>query len=92
VGVGTERGDLAGDVDVVLDGDGDTEQGALSPSSSSCVGLVGLEQRSFGEHHPECVQLSVEAVDPLQVELDELTRGDLAGGDQLGLAGDARKR
>ena len=28
--------------------------------------------------------------DPLQVELDQLARGDLAGGDQLRLAGDSR--
>ncbi len=31
------------------------------------------------------------AGDPLQVELDQLTRGELAGGDQLGLAGDSGK-
>ena len=30
----------------------------------------------------------VEPRDPLEVQLDELARGDLAGGDQLGLAGD----
>jgi hypothetical protein len=54
--------------------------------------LVGFEQDAFGKHNPESAQLPVEALDAPEVELGELARGDLAGGHQLGLAGDAGKR
>ena len=36
------------------------------------VGLVGLHPRALGEHDPERVQLPVVALDPLQVEVDQL--------------------
>jgi len=53
------------------------------------VGLVCLQASTLGEHDPERVQLAIQARDPLQIELHQLARGDLAGRDQLGLTGDA---
>ncbi len=73
MGVAAERGYLAGDVDVVLDGDRHTEQGALPSGAPARIGLVGFEQRALGEHDPESIQLPVEALDPLEIELDQLT-------------------
>src|SRR6185312_10991370 len=46
--------------------------------------------RPLREHDPERVEDRVVTGDPVQVELDELARGDLAGGDQLRLPGDSR--
>ena len=81
-------GHLTGHVDVVLDRDRHSQQRAHATGPATRVGLVGLEQRAFGEHDAKRVQLRVEPLDPLQVELDQLARGDLARGDQLGLASD----
>ena len=83
-----EGGDLAGDVGVVLDRDRHPQQRALSAGAPPRVGLVGFQQRAFGEHSLVGVQLLVVALDPVEVELHELARGDLPGGDQLCLAGD----
>ena len=89
MGVGAVGGDLAGDVDVVLDGDRDAEQRALAAGAAARVRLIGFETCAFGEHHAEGVQAGVVACDPLEVEVDELAGGDLSRGDQLGLAGDS---
>ena len=53
------------------------------------VGRVGRGERLVGEHDPERAQLRVEPLDPLEVELGQLARGDLARPDQLGLAREA---
>ncbi len=81
-----------GDVDVVLDRNRDALKRTLPAGATACVGLVGFQQSTLGEHDPKCVQLTVEALDPAQVELDQLARGDLPGGDQLSLVGDPRER
>ena len=86
------RGHLAGDVDVVLDRDRHAQQRALAAGRAARVGLVGFQQRALGEHDPEGVQQRVVARDALEVELDELARGDLAGGDQLAPGGRFRRR
>ena len=52
------------------------------------VGLLGLQQRAFGEHHAKGVQSRLRALDAPQTQLDELARGELPVGDQLGLSGD----
>ena len=67
VGVAAVRGDLAGDVDVVLDRDRDAEQRALVAAAAAAVGLVGLGERALGEHDAEGVERRVEARDALEV-------------------------
>ena len=88
VGVRAERRHLAGHVDLFLDRDRHAQQRALAAGPPTRIGLIGFEQRALAEHDPEGVQLRVEPRDPLQIELHQLARGDLASGDQLGLAGD----
>ena len=86
-----KRRHLAGHVELVLDRDRHAQQRALGGRRYQLalgVGLIGLQPRALLEHDPERVQLWVEALDPLQVEVDQLARGDLARGDQLGLPGD----
>ncbi len=68
---------------------GTPSSGRSAAGAAARVGLVGFQQRALGEHDAERVQLRVEARDPLEVELDQLARGDLARGDQLRLAGDS---
>ena len=91
VRVRAERRQLAGDVDVVLDRDRHAQQRArVAAGAAARVGLVGFQPRALGEHDAERVQRAASSArDPLEVQLDELARGDLAGGDQLGLAGDS---
>ena len=84
-------GDLAGHVRLSFTATGTPSSGRSSPPAAPGVGLVGLGQRPLGHHHAEGVQLGVEPRDALQVELDQLARGHLAGADQLGLARDARE-
>ncbi len=67
---------------------GTPSSGRSLAAAAPGVGLVGLEPGTLGQHDAERVQPAVEAFDPLQVEVDELPRGDLACGDQLGLPGD----
>ena len=67
---------------------GTPSSGALPAGSPPRVGLVGLQQRALAEHHAKGVQRGSSRSIRSQVQLDELARGDLAGGDQLGLAGD----
>ena len=68
---------------VVLDRDRHAEQRPLVAGAAARVGLVGLGERALGDDHAEGVQLGVEPLDPLQVELDQLARGDLAAAHQL---------
>jgi hypothetical protein len=84
--VGAMCRQLAGHVDVVLHGDRDAEQRPLSVAAAARVGLVGLGQRALGHHDAIGVQLRVDAVDALQVELHELTRGDVARADEFRLS------
>jgi hypothetical protein len=90
-GVGAVGGQLAGKVDRVLDRERHPEQRPLLAGREPRLGLLRLGQRPLGEHDPEGVQLRVEPLDPLEMELDELARGDLAAADQLGLAHGARE-
>jgi hypothetical protein len=57
-------------------------------SALTAIGLVGFHLRPFGEYDAKRVQQRVVALDPLQIQVHELAGGDLARGDQLGLAGD----
>ena len=66
------RRQLAGHVDVVLDGDRHAEQRALAARTAARVRLVGFQPRALGEDDAEGVQLPVVAVDPVEVQLDEL--------------------
>ena len=79
VGVRAERRHLAGDVDVVLDGDRHPQQRPLVAAAAARVGLVGLQPRALGEDDTEGVRGRVQARDPLEVELHQLARGDLPG-------------
>ncbi len=89
VGVRAVRGDVDGDVGVVLDRHGHTEQRALVAALESRRRLVGLRQRALAVHAAERVELRVQPVDALEVGLDQLARRDLAGPDQLGLSRDS---
>ncbi len=84
---GAVGGVLAGDVGVVLHGHGHPQQRALLPRSAPAIGLLGLRQCPFRQHHPVAVELRVDALDALQVGLGELPRADLAGAHELRLAG-----
>ncbi len=68
VGVGAVSGDLAGDVDVVLDRDRHAQQRALAAGAAARVGLVGFQPRALGEHDAEGVQPRIQARDPLEVQ------------------------
>ena len=91
VRAGAVTGDLAGDVDVVLHGDGHAEQWARLAGPQALERRVGLGQRRLGADRHEGVELRIEALDALDVELDQLARRDLARPEQLGQAGDARE-
>ena len=78
------RGPL--DVDVVLDRDRHPVQRRGVTGGAASVGGVRLGERPVGEHLGEDVEARVEAFDPVEIEPDELTRGDLPLADQLRLA------
>ena len=61
--------------------------GAPSPRRRSAASA--RRERLLGEHDAVARDQRVEALDPLQVELRQLARRDLAGADQLGLAREA---
>ena len=73
---------------------GDPEQRliAVVVGDAARVRRLGLRDRPLGEHLGERVQLRVEALGPLEVEVDELAGGDLARADQLRLARNAGER
>ncbi len=81
--------DLPGDVGVVLDRHRDAEQRAPIAGAAAPVGLVGLHQGAVGEHDAEGVDLGIRLPDALERRLDELARGDLAGGHEARLLGGA---
>jgi hypothetical protein len=78
VRVGAHRSDLAGDVDIVLDRDGHTEQ--RQPLARVQPALRGrrLRTRRTLQHYPVCAQDRVQSVDPVQVCLEQRRRGDRA--------------
>ena len=76
---------------VVLDRDRHAQQRPRVACAGAAVGLPRLGPRALGEHHPVGVEQRVQALDPLEVELDQLARGDLAAADELGLARGAGK-
>ncbi len=86
------RRHLAGDVDVVLDRNGHTEQRAGPPRVQPCLRLIGLGERALGQHDAKSVELWIEPLDPRQVALDQLARAQLAGAQARSLSGDARER
>ena len=87
VGAAAEGGHLAGDVAVVLDRDRDAQQRPGIARPGARVGLVGLGQRALVEGDAIGVERRVEPPDPLQVQLGQLARGDLAAADHGDLAG-----
>ena len=80
--------DLACDVDVVLDRDRHAQQRPRLPRPPPGICLIGLQARALREYDPERVQERVKALDAREVEVEQLPCGELAGGDQLRLAGD----
>jgi hypothetical protein len=87
VGGGPHAGDLAGHVLGVLDRDRHPEQRPVVAGPPPGVGLLGVGQRALVGHRAERVQLGIVALDPLEVELDELARGDVTPADQVRLPG-----
>ena len=71
---GAARGDLAGDVGVVLDRDRHAQQRAVLAAAAARVGLRRLDQRALGEHDAVGVERRVDALDPVQEELGQLAR------------------
>ena len=67
---------------------GTPPQRQLAVSPPRRVGGVRLGERLLGHHDAKGVQLRVETLDPLEVELDQLARGDVAGAHERGLAHD----
>ena len=88
VGVAAVRGDLPGDVHVVLDRDRDAEQRQRLSVGAPVVGLVGGPQRLLAEHDAERVEQRIEPRDAGQEQLGQLARGELPGGDQIRVAGE----
>jgi hypothetical protein len=84
-------GELSRDVLGVLDRDRDTQERRLLARVAAPCGLVCLGERLLGAHGAKGVQRPVEPLDPLQIELDQLARGDLPRPDQLGLARQSRE-
>ena len=86
VGVGAPARDLARHVLDVLHGDRDAQERPVVAGPLAPVGLLSVDERPLRHHRPERVQLRVEPLDPLEIELDQLTRRHLAVADQLRLA------
>ncbi len=84
VGGAAEGGDLPGDVELVLHGDGHAVERAVRPFRGRVPG-VGLGEGLFGEDDPEGTECGVEPGDAAQRGLDEGAGGDLAGAHQFGL-------
>ncbi len=85
VGGGPQGGHLAADVLGVLDGDRDAQQRPVVARAAAGVGLRGVHQRPLVEHRAEGVQLGVEPPDAVEVQLDQLARGNLPAPDHLRL-------
>ncbi len=85
-------GDLAGDVDLILDGDRDAEQRRKIALSHPSIDFVRLLERPLAIHRGEGVELAVEPIDPAKRHLNKLPRGDGTAANQLDLARQARER
>jgi len=84
-------GQLPRHVKVVLHCDRDSEQRGVVAGGPATLSLLGLSARPLREYHPEGVQPRLEALDSLQVQINELAGGDLARANQLSLAGYPRE-
>jgi len=67
VGAGAVRGQLAGDVDVVLDRDRDAEQRRRLAGGDAPVGFLRLGEGTVAENDPEGIQPAVETIDVFDV-------------------------
>ena len=84
------RGDLAGDVGVVLDRHRHAEQRPPIARPAARVGLVGLGQaRGAASTTRNALSCGIDLPDALERRLDQLARRDLAGGHQARLLGGA---
>ena len=84
---GPVGGDLAGDVDVVLDGDRDAQQRQPLPRVQTLLRGRGLLAGGSSEHHAVGPHFGIQPRDAFQVELGERGRGHRARGQQTGLFG-----
>ena len=80
---------LAGEVHVVLDGDRHAQQWSALAIGAPAVGLGSLARAALGADDAKGVEVGLGRVDAAQRGVDELDRGDLAGGDQRRLAAQA---
>jgi hypothetical protein len=75
------RGRHAGEVDVVLEADGNAiERAARGPVGAAVIGCCGGLPRVLGRDGIPGVELWVEAVDPRQIVRGEIAGGKFAGG------------
>jgi hypothetical protein len=88
VGPSAERGDGAGDVQLLLDGDRHTVQRTASVLGCG-VARGCLGQCIVGEEGCEGVEATVVTLDPLQRRRDQLDGGEVAAAERRGLAGHA---
>jgi hypothetical protein len=89
---GAVRGDLAGNVDVVLDRDRHAQQRTPLPVLEALQRCISLLECAFGANRDERAQRRVQPLDPCQVELGQLARRYLACPEQLAQARDAGER
>ena len=89
---GAVRGDLAGNVDVVLDRDRHAQQRTPLSVLEALQCCVSLLECAFGAHGDERAQRRVQPLDPRQVELRQLARCHLTCLEQLAQPGDAGER
>jgi hypothetical protein len=92
VGPGASTRHLTGDIRVVLDRDRHTQQGRRLPRLAAAIRSLRLVEGLIAHDDSERIDLGVQLLDPGEVKLGQLARGDLAGADQLRLAGDPCER
>ncbi len=76
-------GRLAGDVEVVLDRDGNTEQRPALARPQPSQRRTGFGQRCVGADGDERTQVHVESRNAAQIELGQLPRCELTPGEEL---------
>ena len=86
--IGSPAREVAGDVDLVLDGDRHPQQRPVLACRSPAVGLVGRRQCAVGEDDAERVELRIERRDPGERETGQVARRDVASAHELDLACD----